>query len=57
MNKIKKKAAKKTVKQAKKTLFNLKQKGEKIDRARFEEYVKNLYKKNLDTMLKENKFF
>jgi len=53
MKKIKKKAAKKTIKDAKKKLFSLKQKGEKIDRKEFEEYVKTLYKKNLDILLKE----
>jgi len=51
IKKIKKMAAKKTVKQAKQELFNLKKEGKKLNREKFEEYVKNLYKKNLENML------
>lgn len=51
IKKIKKMAAKKTVKEAKQKLLNLKKKGKKLDEEKFEEYVKNLYKKNLEEML------
>ena len=48
---IKKTAAKKTVKEAKQKLNKLKKEGKKIDKEKFEEYVKNLYKKNLGNLL------
>jgi len=55
IKKIKKIAAKKTIIQAKKELLNLKKKKIKIDPKEFEDYVKSLYKKNLEEVMKENK--
>jgi len=55
IKKIKKAAAKKTIKEAKQELFKMKEKKIKVDPESFEEYVKILYEKNFDKIVKESK--
>ena len=48
-------AAKETIKEAKKELFNMKEKKIKVNPREFEEYVRILYEKNFARLTKELK--
>ncbi len=52
MKQLKKMAIKKTIKQAKAEVVNLKRKGKKIDNKKFEKHVKDLYSNNLKNLVR-----
>jgi hypothetical protein len=54
MKKLKRMAAKETIRLAKEELIQIKKKGEKVNLEEFEEYVKFLYEETLKKMVKEH---
>jgi len=53
INKIRKTAAKETIKQAKKEIIKMKERKEKINPKEFEEYVKIIYRENFNKLKKK----
>lgn len=53
INKIRKIAAKETIKQAKKEIIRIKERKEKINPKEFEEYIKFVYRENLNKLKKK----
>ncbi len=55
INKIRKIAAKETIKQAKKEIIKMKERKEKINPIEFEEYIKIIYRENFNKLKKKAK--
>ncbi len=53
INKLRKIAAKETIKQAKKEIIKMKKRKEKINPKEFEEYIKFIYRENLNKLKKK----
>lgn len=53
INKIRKIAAKETIKQAKQELLKMKKRKEKVNPKEFEEYIKVIYNKNFNNIKKK----